>query len=398
VLIVAEHLTFVRLHDLKYNPVQIFLPHWKMNMKNTFDTIFGLIIFENSLAAWLVALGFSLGFLLVLLTLKVLFVKRMMGVSLKTGAKANSMMVAIIGQTRFLFLFFVAIFLGSLLLTLPDTIRFFIQTVAIIALLIQTGFWTTALVSFYIAARRTEQLADEAGSVFTLNAIEVFAKGAIWTLVLLLSLDNIPQIQITALIASLGIGGIAIGLAVQNILGDLFASLSIALDKPFIIGDFINVGEYSGTVEYIGLKSTRLRSISGEQVVFSNSDLLGSRIRNFKRMERRRVVFTINVTYDTPAEKLKSIPGLIRDILNEHEQATFDRVHFKTFEDSSLAFEVVFFMEVPDFMSYMDVQQAVNLSIYECFEREGISFAYPTQTIYLQKGDDVQLNGLRQQP
>jgi small-conductance mechanosensitive channel len=367
-------------------------------MKNTFDAIFGLNIFENSLAAWLTALGVSLAFLLILLILKVLLIRRLEAISLKTGAKAKSLIAAVIGQTRFLFLFFVAIYLGSLFLVLPETIRFFIQTVAIIALLIQTGFWTTALVSFYIAARRTEQLADEAGSVFTLNAIEVFAKGAIWTLVLLLTLDNIPQIQITALIASLGIGGIAIGLAVQNILGDLFASLSIALDKPFIIGDFINVGEYSGTVEYIGLKSTRLRSISGEQVVFSNSDLLGSRIRNFKRMERRRVVFTINVTYDTPAEKLKSIPGLVRDILNEHEQATFDRVHFKTFEDSSLAFEVVFFMEVPDFMSYMDVQQAVNLSIYECFEREGISFAYPTQTIYLQKGDDVQPNGLRQQP
>jgi len=200
--------------------------------------------------------------------------------------------------------------------------------------------------------------------------------------ILLLALDNMG-VDITALIAGLGIGGIAVALALQNVLGDLFASLSIVLDKPFVIGDFIIVDDLLGTVERIGLKTTRVRSLYGEQLVFSNSDLLNSRIRNYKRMFERRILFSIGVTYQTPHEKLATIPGIIREVIESQEQVRFDRAHFKEYGDSALKFEIVYYVLVPDYNTHMDIQQAINLAIVRRFEEEKIEFAFPTQTLYL---------------
>jgi len=201
-------------------------------------------------------------------------------------------------------------------------------------------------------------------------------------LALLLALDNLG-VNITALVAGMGIGGIAVALAAQNILGDLFASISIVLDKPFVINDFIIVGDYMGSVEHIGVKTTRIRSLSGEQIVFSNTDLLNSRVRNFKRMVERRVVFSFGVVYGTPAEKLEAIPGIVRGIIEAIDGTRFDRAHFAKYGDSSLDFEVVYFVVTGDYNVYMDIQQAINLAIYRSFEDEGLGFAFPTQTIFL---------------
>jgi small-conductance mechanosensitive channel len=170
---------------------------------------------------------------------------------------------------------------------------------------------------------------------------------------------------------------------VQNVLSDLFASLSIVLDKPFVIGDFIIVDDLLGSVEYIGLKTTRIRSLSGEQIVFSNTDLLNARIRNFKRMYQRRAAFTFGVTYQTPYEQLATIPQMVRDIIEDQDAASFDRAHFFRYGASSLEFEVVYHVLDPDYNRYMDIQQAINLELFRRFEAEGISFAYPTQTLYL---------------
>jgi small-conductance mechanosensitive channel len=199
-----------------------------------------------------------------------------------------------------------------------------------------------------------------------------------------LALDNLG-IEVTALIAGLGIGGIAVALATQNILGDLFASLLIVLDKPFVLGDFIVVGDFVGHVEKIGLKTTRLRSLSGEQLVVSNNDLLQSRLRNFKRMIERRVLFTVGVTYDTPLEKLAAVPGMIREIIESQPDVRFDRSHFKEFGSYSLNFETVYFVLSPEFGRYMDRQQAINLAIYDRFAQNEIKFAYPTQTLFLEQ-------------
>ncbi|HEV7226556.1 MAG TPA: mechanosensitive ion channel family protein, partial [Pirellulales bacterium] len=191
----------------------------------------------------------------------------------------------------------------------------------------------------------------------------------------------------SALVAGLGVGGIAIALAAQNVLGDLFASLSIVLDRPFILGDFIAVGDFSGAVEHIGLKTTRLRSLSGEQLVFSNADLLQSRIRNYKRMYERRIQFTFGVAYGTSRDQLTAIPGMIREAIAAHEKTRFDRAHFKSFGDSALIFEAVYYVLSPDYNLYMDIQQAINLTLLQGFAAAGIDFAFPTQTIYVHKAD-----------
>jgi small-conductance mechanosensitive channel len=174
-------------------------------------------------------------------------------------------------------------------------------------------------------------------------------------------------------------------LAVQNVLSDLFASLSIVLDKPFVPGDFVVVGDMAGSVEHIGIKTTRIRSISGEQLVFSNADLLGSRIRNFGRMQERRVVFSLGVTYQTPADKLERIPSLIKAAIESQERVRFDRSHFASYGDSALNFETVYYVESSDYATHMDILQSVNLTIYRSFATEGIEFAYPTQTLFIEK-------------
>jgi small-conductance mechanosensitive channel len=219
----------------------------------------------------------------------------------------------------------------------------------------------------------------------TMNALGFLGRLALWSLVVLLILDNLG-VDITALVAGLGIGGIAIGLAVQNILGDLFASLSIVLDKPFVLGDFIIVDDLMGSVESIGIKTTRVRSISGEQLVFSNSDLLDSRIRNYGRLYKRRVVFTLGVTYGTAKDKLEKIPGIVREAIKAQEKAKFDRSHFASYGDFSLNFETVYFVMDSDYNLYMDIQQAINLEVYQRFADEGIEFAFPTQTLFLNDG------------
>jgi small-conductance mechanosensitive channel len=195
-------------------------------------------------------------------------------------------------------------------------------------------------------------------------------------------LDNFG-VNITTLVASLGIGGIAVALAVQNILGDLFSSLSILLDKPFVVGDFITVDGISGTVQYVGLKTTRIRSLSGEEIVISNSDLLKSRIHNNRRQETRRIVFSVGVTYDVTEQQLEMIPGMLKDIVSSKENVKFDRAHFKSYGASSLDFEVVYTMQTADYGVFMDTQQGINFEMFRRFNREGIEFAYPTQTVKL---------------
>jgi small-conductance mechanosensitive channel len=204
--------------------------------------------------------------------------------------------------------------------------------------------------------------------------------GVIWMLGFLLLFDNLGY-NVTTIIAGLGIGGIAIALAAQSILGDLFNYFVIFFDRPFEIGDFITVDDKKGTVEYIGIKTTRLKSLTGEQLVFSNSDLTNSRIHNFKSMEQRRVSFSLGVVYQTSPQLLEKIPTLIKGIIEVQPTVTFDRAHFQKFSPSSLEYEVVYFVETSDYNLYMDLQQKINMEIFKVFAQEDIHFAYPTQSI-----------------
>jgi small-conductance mechanosensitive channel len=223
------------------------------------------------------------------------------------------------------------------------------------------------------------------GTRTTIQAVGYAGRFALWALLVVTALQNFG-IDVTALVTGLGIGGIAIALAVQNILGDLFAALAIVLDKPFVVGETIHVDNIIGTVEHVGLKTTRLRSLSGEQIVISNNDLLKSRIRNYKRMQERRVVFQLDVTYDTPAEKVARIPQIVRGVIERQPITRLDRCHFLTFAESSLRIEAVYYVLDPDYNRYADTQHAINLELLREFRREKIEFAFPTRTLHVQTG------------
>ena len=339
-------------------------------------------VIGNTVQSWLIALLAASVSLVCFYVFKAYIISRLVALAKQTRGDWDDALADLLARSSGVFLFLVAMFVGSLFLSLPETVHQGIFRVTMIALLIQAGLWLNGLVLFWLARDLRRRREQDPASVTTINAMGFVGRLALWVVVLLLVLDNLG-IDVTALIAGLGIGGIAVALAVQNIFGDLFASLSIVLDKPFTVGDFLIIDDFMGSVEYVGLKTTRLRSLSGEQLIFSNADLLGSRIRNYGRMFERRVVFALGVTYQTPREKLTRIPGIIREAVEAQDKVRFDRSHFKSYGDFSLDFETVYYVLAPDYNLYMDIQQAINLRIHERFEQEGIEFAYPTQTLFV---------------
>lgn len=343
-------------------------------------------ILNNSLQQWAIAVTAIVATVLLLRVIQHLAARRLTALASHTKTQWDDIFVGLISRTKLLFLFIVGLFVGALFLQLPDHIRSVLSSLLIISLLVQAGIWGVAFISALLESYRQRAMEKNPAAISSINVIGLISQFILWSSILLLALNNLG-INVTSLIAGLGIGGIAVALALQNILGDLFASLSIVLDKPFIIGDFLIIGDCMGSVEHIGLKTTRLRSLSGEQLVFSNSDLLSSRIRNYGRMFERRVVFNIGVTYQTPREKLKLIPQIIKKAIETKDKTRFDRCHFMKYGDYALMFETVFYVKSPDYNMYMDIQQAIYFEIHERFEQEHIEFAYPTQTLFVSQTD-----------
>lgn len=327
-------------------------------------------------------MGVAILALALLLATRWIILHRLTILAQKTETELDDLMVEVLGNTRFFALLLVSLFAGTRALSLPPFTEKVFRAALILGLLFQAALWANKAVSSVLHRLIQKRMEDDAAGATALSVMGFAAKVALWSVFMLLALDNLG-VNITGLVAGLGIGGIAVALALQNILGDLFASLSIVLDKPFVIGDFLIVGDFLGTVEHIGVKTTRIRSLSGEQLVFSNTDLLQSRIRNYKRMTERRVVFSIGVTYQTSYQQLATIGTMIRTLIESQSGVRFDRAHFKEFGDSALVFEVVYFLLDPDYNIYMDTQQAINLALFRQFEAERISFAYPTQTLFL---------------
>jgi len=342
------------------------------------DTVF----WGNTLTRWAVSAGVTIGSVLVLRVVASVVARQIKRLAESTENDVDDLVADLLDRTKFLFILIVGIWAGSNALALSDRATQIVRAILVLGLLVQTAFWATALVNYGLSHYRKSVQDDDPGVATAMGAVGFLIRLAVWGVIALIALDTLG-IDITALIAGLGVGGIAVALAVQNVLGDLFASLAIILDKPFVVGDFIIVGDSQGTVEHVGLKTTRVRSLSGEQLVIANSDLLSARIRNYKRMQERRIVFAVGVVYGTPSDKLEKIPGIIREAVESQSNARFDRSHFKTFGASSLDYETVYYMTVPDYASYMDTQQAINLELYKRFEEEGLDFAYPTQTIHL---------------
>jgi len=347
-------------------------------IKHTFETPERLL-YGNSVAEWIGAAVLALA-----IWAGLWFVRGVVSSRYKRYANAEHqtalrLIAYLIGNTKQILFAAAALYAFEQSLVFPPRVERLLSNVVLMLILLQVGLWAGRLLSFYLELKERDRDPDRsfAGS---LDIIRFIARILIWSLLILVALENLG-VNITALLAGLGVGGVAVALALQNVLGDLFASLSIALDKPFVVGDFLNIDAFSGNVERIGIRTTRLRSEAGEQIVMSNADILKSRVRNYGRAQELRAVTTLRVAYDTPTDKLLAIPKLLEQIVGEQSNARFERCHLKNFGEWALQFELSYFRRSPDLYPLPDLQQAVNFRIIEEFRRLNIEFAYPTQRV-----------------
>lgn len=367
-----------------------------LDMMDKWREIGEITFLGNTLTHWVVALAIFLVTFTVLPIIKgYISARRRKWIQSNTELPAAIQIITLlIDRTKRLFLWTLAVYLASQQLELPPRVERAFDVVMVLSFWLQVGLWGMTAVRF--AINRRSERANEAlkGSI----EIVMFVAGLLlWGMVFLLALDNLG-VEIKPLLAGLGIGGIAVALAVQNVLGDLLASMSIALDKPFVAGEFIAVDDFMGTVEHIGVKSTRLRSLSGEQIYMSNADILKSRIRNQTRKWEQRIVFTVGVSYDTPADLVRQVPPLVRSIIESQEKTRFDRCHFMNLADAALQFETVYFVTVSDFNTYADIQQEINLAILQKFRDLGIPFAVQRPKVQFEMPVDSELIVMPKRP
>lgn len=349
---------------------------------------------ENETGRWLLSLGIAALSFIILLVLRKIIANYVERHAKKTATGLDDFIVELIRKTHAFFLLLLSVVVGSYFLALSPAVTAILQKIAVLSFLGQALVWGNSVLKYGIEHAVAKYRKDNASEATTVVALGYVGKAVLWSVILLLALDNLG-VNINTLIAGLGIGGIAIALALQGILGDLLASLSVVLDKPFVLGDFIIIDNYLGTVERIGIKTTRIRSLSGEQIVFSNADLLKSRIRNYKRMYERRVEFRFGIVYETPVHKLREIKAIVKTIIQSKEKTRFDRVHFKEYGDSGLIYEAVYYVLDPDYNVYMDIHESINLDIFSRFSEEAIAFAYPTRTVIIRNAN-VELSGKHQ--
>ncbi|MDH4174749.1 MAG: mechanosensitive ion channel family protein [Betaproteobacteria bacterium] len=339
---------------------------------------------NNGPDAWLLAGAIVVALLAAVWVARAVVARVISRIARRTDLQLDDALVAAVRATKLWLLTPLALYAGASALEIPPRLDRLLENAAMVALVVQFVVWTNRWLLRWLALRADAARATDPAATTTVNLLGFVARVVVWALGLLIALDQLG-FNVTALIAGLGIGGIAVALALQNILGDLFASMSIVLDKPFQVGDFIIVGDKPGTVEKVGLKTTRVKSLWGEQLVFANAQLLNAQIKNYKRMQERRIAFGIGVTYETPAEKLRALPGWLKAAVEAQPDVRFDRAHFKEYADFALNFEIVYYVLSPDYNLYMDRQQAINLAIFDKLAQEGVQFAYPTRTLYLRQ-------------
>lgn len=301
----------------------------------------------------------------------------------KTRTDIDDTLIEIVKSLKPGFYYFVAFFFAVQALVFSPLAQTVIYIILIAWVAAQVVIGLQILIDYAINKKLGTGKSRESGQGILLFMGKL-VKGALWIVAVLMVLSNLG-VDVTSLMAGLGIGGLAIAFALQNVFADLFSAFSIYLDKPFEVGDFIVVGDLSGTVEKIGIKTTRIRALQGEEIVISNQKLTTADVHNYKKLRERRVVASFGVTYDTSNEKLKEIPHATKKVVDGTNGARFDRTHFASFGDSALLFELVYYVESENYAAYMDVQQNINLGMKEVFEKLGVDFAYPTQHIILDK-------------
>ncbi len=340
-------------------------------------------VLDNQVLDYLIfAVAFITGIVGVRL-IKSIILNRLKAWSEKTSTTIDDFLVRILEEKLIPVLYFGVFYLTFNSLALADPIKRIVNIAGIVILTIFGLRLVLDLINYSLASYWIKKEVDRSRQQ-SLKGIITIVKVAVWGIGITFLLDNLG-FKISAVVAGLGIGGIAIALAAQTVLGDLFSYFIIFFDRPFEIGDFIIIDSYMGNIEHIGIKTTKVRSLGGEQLIFSNSDLTNSRIRNYKRMEKRRVLFSLGVIYQTTSEQLKEIPAIIKNSIDNVEETAFDRAHFASYGDFSLNFEVVYYVLSGDYGKYMDTQQEINFAIKEEFEKRGIEFAYPTQSLFIEK-------------
>lgn len=347
------------------------------------EEIIEITILENRVADYVTTIVLFLAGIIAVKIFQHFLLRRMKKWAEKTATTVDDFVVKILERIVLPLAYFGIFYLSINTLRLQPLLAKIINIIGVAVLALSAARLTTALIAYGFDTYWSKS--DKGMSLKrNLDGLLKIVRVVVWGVAVVFFLDNLG-IKVSTVIAGLGIGGVAVALAAQAILGDLFSYFAILFDRPFEIGDFIIIGDYLGTIEHIGIKTTRVRSLSGEQLVFANKDLTNSRIRNYKRMGKRRVVFKLGVVYQTSLEQLKTIPGLIEGIIKNVKDAVFDRAHFFSYGDFSLVFETVYYVMSSDYNKYMDIQQEVNFAIKKEFEARGIEFAYPSQTLYLNK-------------
>ncbi|MFA7350128.1 MAG: mechanosensitive ion channel family protein [Methylotenera sp.] len=347
------------------------------------QNILNYSIFGNVILNYLSAFGIFIGGATVVYVIRKYILCRFKKWAVTTDTLIDDFLISSIEKSLIPIVYFGVLYIALHTLDLSENFKHGLgmATIILITLLVVSAL--ISAVNFAIQSYLNKS-SDANSGAKQLVGIRGLITFVIWVIALVFLLDNLG-VKISAVVAGLGIGGIAVALAAQAVLGDLFSYFVIFFDKPFEVGDFIIIGDKMGVVEHIGIKTTRIRALGGEQMVFSNTDLTNSRVHNYKKMEQRRVVFKLGVTYQTSLEKLKAIPDMVKSAIEALPDATFDRGHFASYGDFSLNFEFVYHVAGADYNKYMDVQQAINLTVFEAFETEGIEFAYPTQTVFINK-------------
>ena len=338
-----------------------------------------------SATQWLIAAATLGGVYVALALLRSVLVRRLGILAARTTTDWDDLAVQLVERTRWYFLLLVATYAATRVVPATGELGRVLRALAVLVVLLQAGVWGNGIIGFGADHYARKRPGTDVGTRTTIHAVGYAGRFVLWALLIVTALQNFG-INVTALVTGLGVGGIAVALAVQNILGDLFAALSIVLDKPFVVGDSIQVDNINGTIEHLGLKTTRLRSVSGEQIVISNTDLLKSRIRNFKRMEQRRAVFNLDFAFETPPDKLAAIPAMIRQVIEAQNLTQFDRSHLLSIADTGLRVESVYFVLDPDYNTYADLQQTINLELLRRFGQQGVQLAAPAKSVYLRPG------------
>jgi len=337
-------------------------------------------VFGNLLIDYTYALGLFLASLLILKIFSLYILARLKKLAEKTRNDLDDIAIAVIENIRPPFYLVIAVFTALIPLTINDLAQKTIYVILIAFAVYQVTIAIQVIIDHFVKKRFEAKENKTAAQAAKL--LGNILKALVWIIALLFALQNFG-VNVTSIIAGLGVGGIAVAFALQNILTDLFSSFAIYFDRPFEIGDFIATGKHSGTVKKIGLKTTRLKSLSGEEISIANKELTDSRVQNYKRMTKRRVLFTLGITYDTPSDKLRAIPDFIKSIIENTEQTEFNRCHFVELGDSALKFEIVYHVTDKSYDVFCDAHHAILNQINDKFAAESITFAYPTQTINL---------------